>query len=97
MGMRLDLRHPNRIHTTRGTALGHLRSFLGELDPQDDQTLMIVKLQPSLNELTAVDPTANPKIVSSRAVWKPNGKAVCELWQKLRRSCAKSSTARWRL
>jgi sigma-B regulation protein RsbU (phosphoserine phosphatase) len=31
--------------------LGDLRSFLGDLDPQDDQTLMIVRLQPSLNEL----------------------------------------------
>jgi sigma-B regulation protein RsbU (phosphoserine phosphatase) len=36
-------------------AFGHLRSFLGDLDPQDDQTLMIVKLQPSLNELTNDD------------------------------------------
>jgi len=32
--------------------LGDLRSFLGGLDPEDDQTLMIVRLQPSLNELT---------------------------------------------
>jgi serine phosphatase RsbU (regulator of sigma subunit) len=31
--------------------LGDLRSFLGDLDPQDDQTLMIIRLQPSLNEL----------------------------------------------
>jgi len=30
--------------------LGHLQSFLGDLDPQDDQTLMIVRPQPSLNE-----------------------------------------------
>jgi len=35
--------------------LGDLRSFLGDLDPQDDQTLMIIRLQPSLNELTNDD------------------------------------------
>ena len=27
--------------------LWHLRSFLGDLDPQDDQTLMIIRPQPS--------------------------------------------------
>jgi Stage II sporulation protein E (SpoIIE) len=31
---------------------GDLRSFLGDLDPQDDQTLMIVRLQPSPKDLT---------------------------------------------
>jgi len=35
--------------------LAHLRLFLGDLDPQDDQTLVIVRLQPSLNELTSDD------------------------------------------
>jgi hypothetical protein len=34
----------------RDLVLGHLQSFLGDLDPQDDQTLMIVRPQPSLNE-----------------------------------------------
>jgi hypothetical protein len=34
------------------TVLGHLRSFLGDLDPQDDQTLMIIRPQPSLHEPT---------------------------------------------
>jgi serine phosphatase RsbU (regulator of sigma subunit) len=32
--------------------LGHLQSFLGNLDPHDDQTLIIVRPQPSLNEST---------------------------------------------
>jgi hypothetical protein len=32
-----------------------LASFLGDLDPQDDQTLVIVRLQPSLNELPSDD------------------------------------------
>jgi sigma-B regulation protein RsbU (phosphoserine phosphatase) len=44
--------------STRGLCdgvLGHLRSFLGDLDPQDDQTLMVIRLQPSLNELTNDD------------------------------------------
>jgi Stage II sporulation protein E (SpoIIE) len=35
--------------------LGHLSSFLGDFDPQDDQTLMIVRLQPSLDTLTSDD------------------------------------------
>lgn len=35
--------------------LGHLQSFLGDLDPQDDQTLMIIRPQPSLNESTKDD------------------------------------------
>jgi hypothetical protein len=35
--------------------LGRLRSFQGHLDPQDDQTLVIVRLQPSLNELRSDD------------------------------------------
>jgi sigma-B regulation protein RsbU (phosphoserine phosphatase) len=30
--------------------LSHLRSFLGDLDPQDDQTLMIIRPQPSAAE-----------------------------------------------
>jgi hypothetical protein len=36
----------------------HLRSFLAGSDPQDDQTLVIVRLQPSLNELTNDDSPA---------------------------------------
>jgi len=32
-----------------------LSSFLGDLDPQDDQTLVIARLQPSLNELASDD------------------------------------------
>jgi serine phosphatase RsbU (regulator of sigma subunit) len=35
--------------------LADLRSFLGDLDPQDDQTLMIIRLQPSLNDFTNDD------------------------------------------
>jgi serine phosphatase RsbU (regulator of sigma subunit) len=35
--------------------LDRLQSFLGGLDPPDDQTLMIIRLQPSLNELTNDD------------------------------------------
>jgi len=35
--------------------LGDLRSFLGGLDPQDDQTLMIIRPRPSLHELAIDD------------------------------------------
>ncbi len=35
--------------------LGDLRSFLGDLDPQDDQTLMIIRPQPSRHELAIDD------------------------------------------
>ena len=33
--------------------LCHLRSFLGDLDPQDDQTIMIIRPQPSLGRVHA--------------------------------------------
>ena len=35
--------------------LGDLRSFLGDLDPQDDQTLMVIRPRPSLHELSEDD------------------------------------------
>lgn len=35
--------------------LADLRSFLGDLDAQDDQTLMVIRLQPSLNDFTNDD------------------------------------------
>jgi sigma-B regulation protein RsbU (phosphoserine phosphatase) len=35
--------------------LSDLRSFLGDLDPQDDQTLMIIRPRPSWKELSEDD------------------------------------------
>ena len=55
--------------------LGHLRSFLGDLDPQDDQTLMIIRLQPSLNELT------NDNLLTvgrSRSFGQGNRELICQ-------------------
>jgi serine phosphatase RsbU (regulator of sigma subunit) len=39
-------------HNLCGAVRRHLRLFLGGLEPQDDQTLMIIRLQPSMNGLT---------------------------------------------
>lgn len=55
--------------------LGHLRSFVGDLAPQDDQTLVIVRLQPSLNELTNDDFLA---IDRSQRVRQGGRELVCQ-------------------
>jgi sigma-B regulation protein RsbU (phosphoserine phosphatase) len=46
--------------------LSHLRSFLGDLDPQDDQTLMIIRPQPSPAESMYDEVFAMRPLVSFR-------------------------------
>jgi hypothetical protein len=47
---------------------------------------------------SAVTGPSNPRTVWLRAVWRPNGKAVCAMWLTRKRSCgAKSNNTRARL